>query len=265
MHDTISVPEADGLIHPGERLDDLQFVGLKILQKVQGFCFGMDAVLLADFAKADRRACVADFGTGTGILPLLLYGRGKGSSFHALELQEEMADMARRSMMLNGLQQTVTVYHTAVQKADKLLSRGSFDLIVCNPPYGIPGTTLINPSDTLRLARHQDEGGLHSWYKMAHLLLKGKGRFCMIYLAPRMLEAMDALQDVRLTPKRFRLIYPRADKPANLVLIEAVKDAKPMLHPEPPLIVYQENGSMTDELNRIYHIQEKDAPWGEHS
>lgn len=241
-------------------MDDLQFVGLKIIQKASGFRFGMDAVLLADFSRIDARARVADFGTGTGILPLLLYGRGKGAHFDALEIQADMADMARRSMHLNRLEEMVKVHNVSVDAADQVIPRGSLDAIVCNPPYGLPGTTLTNPSDALRLARHQGEDGLRSWYRMAHLLLKGKGKFNMVYPVPRMLEAMDALQAAHLTPKRFRLIYPRADKAANLVLIEAVKDAKPMLHPEPPLIVYHQDGSMTDELKRIYHITQTGAP-----
>lgn len=244
------------LMQPGERLDDLQLVGMRILQKEAGFRFGMDAVLLADFARVDAKDTVVDFGTGTGILPLLLKGRGKGTTFHAFEIQQHMADMARRSMALNGLEETVTVHALPVEEALSVLSPCSVDAIVCNPPYGTPGTTLLNPSDTLRLARHQTAEGLSAWLTMAFRLLKGKGRLSVVYPAPRMLEMMQAMERSHLTPKRFRLIYPTAAKPANLVLIEAVKDAKPMLHPEPPLIVYEADGSMTQELKRIYHIKE---------
>ena len=242
------------LLQPGERLDDLQLVGMRILQKEAGFRFGMDAVLLADFARVDAKDTVADFGTGTGILPLLLKGRGKGAAFHAFEIQADMADMARRSMALNGLDACVAVHALPVEEAMSALPPCSVDAIVCNPPYGTPGTTLLNPSDTLRLARHQTAEGLKAWLVMAFRLLKGKGRLSMVYPAPRMLELMQAMEQAHLTPKRFRLIYPAASKPANLVLVEAVKDAKPMLHPEPPLIVYEADGSMTPELRRIYHI-----------
>ena len=242
------------MILPGERLDSLQLAGLRILQKERGFRFGMDAVLLADFARIAPRDYVADFGTGTGILPLLLYGRGKGARFDALEKQADMADMARRTVLINGLEERITVHALSVEEADQVIAPLNLDSIVCNPPYGLPGATLHNPSDTLRMARHQDEGGLTAWYRMAYRLLKGRGRFSMVYPASRMLEAMDGLQQAHLTPKRFRLVYPRMDKPANLVLIEAMKDAKPMLHPEPPLIVYRGDGSMTDELKTIYHL-----------
>lgn len=249
--------EADpawGLIREDERLDDLQLAGLRIIQKSSGFRFGMDAVLLADFARVEERDRVADFGTGTGILPLLLAGRGRGAHIDAFEIQADMADMATRSVDLNGLTERITVHHLPVEKAASACEPGTLDAIVCNPPYGVPGTTLLNPAQTLSTARHQTEAGLTEWYRMAYRLLRGKGRFHMIYPAPRMLEAMTALSRAHLEPKRFRLIYPYADKAANLVLIEAMKDAKPMLHPEPPLIVYEKDGSMTAELKRIYHL-----------
>lgn len=252
MHDAVF---DEKLIRPGERIDELQLAGMRILQKEAGFRFGMDAVLLADFARVEPNALAADFGTGTGILPLLLLGRGKGRHIDAFELQPDMADMARRTAQLNGVEDRMTVHALPVEEAERVVVPGSLDAIVCNPPYGAPGTTLLNPSDTLRLARHQTEEGLRAWLKTAHRLLKGKGRLAMVYPAPRMLEMMCAMQAVHLEPKRFRLIYPAAHKPANLVLIEAVKDARPMLHPEPPLIVYKADGSMTPELKHIYHIE----------
>lgn len=241
-------------LRDGERVDDLQLAGLRILQKEQGFKFGMDAVLLADFARVDVRDKAADFGTGTGILPLLLAGRGLSKHIDAFEIQPDMADMAARSVAFNGLEERISVHNLPVEAADTVVQPGTLDAIVCNPPYGVAGTTLLNPEKGLSLARHQNEDGLTAWFKMAYRLLRGKGRFAMIYPAPRMLEVMTALSKARLEPKRFRLIYPYADKAANLVLIEAMKDAKPMLHPEPPLIVYQADGAMTAELKRIYHI-----------
>lgn len=242
------------MIREGERVDDLQLDGLHILQKEQGFRFGMDAVLLADFARVEPRDRAADFGTGTGIIPLLLSGRGRAAHIDAFELQPEMADMAGRSVLLNGLEERITVHACPVEEADSVVAPGTLDAIVCNPPYGQPGTTLLNPAQTLSIARHQTKDGLKAWFAMAYRLLRGKGRFSMIYPAPRMLEAMRMLASERLEPKRFRLIYPAAHKAANLVLIEAMKDAKPMLHPEPPLIVYEADGGMTAELKRIYHI-----------
>lgn len=242
------------LIREGERMDDLQLAGMRILQKEAGFRFGMDAVLLADFARVEACDTVADFGTGTGILPLLLKGRGRGRIIHGFEIQEDMAEMAARTMALNDLTDSVYIHCTPVEDALTVLEMGSVDAIVCNPPYGVPGTTLLNPSDTLRVARHQSPEGLHAWLKTAYRLLKGKGRMAVVYPAPRMLELMQAMDAVHLTPKRLRMVYPAANKAANLVLVEAMKDAKPMLHHQPPLVIYETDGSMTKELKRIYHL-----------
>ena len=235
---------------------------MRILQKESGFRFGMDAVLLADFARVEARDRVADFGTGTGILPLLLLGRQKGARIDAFEIQPDMADMAVRTMALNGLTERVTVHALPVEEAPSVIPDGALDAIICNPPYGQPGQTLRNPSQSLSLARHQSDSGLRSWLRTAYRLLKGKGRLTMIYPAPRMLELMHQLSDAHLEPKRFRLVYPAADKPANLVLIEAQKDARPMLHPMPPLIVYEADGSMSQELRRIYHLTDSSVPQG---
>ncbi len=239
---------------PDETLENLQLGGLRILQKKQGFRYGMDSVLLADFARVGAEDRFADFGTGTGILPLLLMGRGKGKTCEALECQAEYAEMASRSMELNGLRDRVRVHCADVREAEALLGRCSVDHVVCNPPYGMPGRVLHNPSEPADTARQQDDDGLLPWFRAAHRVLRGKGRLSLVFPAPRMLEIMDLLQEARLTPKRFRLVYPRADRPANLALIEAVKDGRPMLHPEPPLIVYGADGSMTPELRRIYHM-----------
>lgn len=247
------------LIRPDERLDDLQRGQLRLLQKTAGFRFGMDAVLLADFAAIRPGDRVADFGTGTGVLPLLLCARGKGSTFDALELQPDMADMAARSMRLNGLEQRIRVHHARAQDAAALLGACTVDAIVCNPPYAPPGTSLHNPAQALSTARHQDAQGLGDWFRSAHRLLKGRGRIFLVYPAPRMLQLMQELEAAHLAPKHFRLVYPRADKPANLVLVEAQKDARPMLHPMPPLIVYEADGSPTPELRRIYQEEQPTA------
>ena len=143
-----------------------------------------------------------------------------------------------------------------MEEAPSLLPSGSVDVIVCNPPYGMPGATLHNPGLSKDLARHQDPRGLKPWFTAAYRLLRGRGRMALIYPAPMMLSLMNDLSRAALIPKRFRLIYPRVDKPANLVLVEAVKDARPTLQPEPPLIVYEQDGTMTPELRKIYHQQD---------
>lgn len=242
-------------ILPGERVDELQQAGLRILQKEQGFRFGMDAVLLSSFVRAESRDRCADFGTGTGILPLLLAGMGRAKSVDAFEIQPDMADMARRSVRLNGLEHIILVHALPVERADEVLAPGSIDVIVCNPPYGHHGTTLPNPAQTLSLARHQQKSGLTAWFKMAYHLLRGKGRMAVIYPAARMLEVMKDMEKAGLAPKRFQLIYPSAQKAANLVMIEALKDARPMLHPEPPLMIYEPDGTLTAPLRKIYAME----------
>lgn len=255
MSDKLTEADAScAVTQEGERIDDLQLHGLRIIQKEAGFRFGMDAVLLADFARVETSDRAADFGAGTGIIPLLLAGRSKGAHIDAFEIQPDMADMAARSVRLNGLVGRIDVHALPVEQADAVVAPGTLDVITCNPPYGQPGTTLHNPNGALSIARHQSSDGLRSWFKAAYRLLRGKGRFDIVYPAARMLEVMQLMDQCRITPKRFRLIYPKASKAANLVLIEGMKDAKPMLHPEPPLIVYREDGQMTPELLRIYHI-----------
>ena len=200
-------------ILPGERVDELQQAGLRILQKEQGFRFGMDAVLLSSFVRAESRDRCADFGTGTGILPLLLAGMGRAKSVDAFEIQPDMADMARRSVQLNGLEHIIRIHALPVESADEVLAPGSIDVIVCNPPYGHHGTTLPNPAQTLSLARHQQKSGLTAWFKMAYHLLRGKGRMAVIYPAAR------------------------------------------MLHPEPPLMIYEPDGTLTAPLRKIYAME----------
>lgn len=239
----------------GEKIEDLQLAGLKILQKEKGFRYGMDAVLLADFARMGRRDAVADFGTGTGILPLLLYGRGKGKTYDAFEIQPDMADMASRTMALNCLEETIRVHCMRAEEAHTILGYGKMDAVVCNPPYGIPGGTLKNPDHSSAIARHQDTGGIMPFLLSAYRILRVRGRFSMIYPAQRMLEAMEQMDQAKLTPKRIRMVYPSVDKPANLVLIEGQKEAAPLLHQEPPLIVHEKDGQESEEIRRIYHLE----------
>jgi len=256
LHDKIPETHPVVTVHPHERVDDLQFCGLKIIQDPEAFCFGMDAVLLADFAQIRLHEKVADLGTGTGILPLLLSGREGDSTFDALEIQPRMAEMAQRSVLMNGLEERIKVHCLDMRGSHKVLGAGQKTLVVCNPPYGKHGETLLNPEDTKRIARHEETCSIEEVCTSAANLLKNGGRFCVVFPARRMLELMDAMRGTKLEPKRLRLVYPKASKAPNLVLLEAMKDARPMLLHMPPLIVYNEDGSPTAELRRIYHQQE---------
>ena len=237
-----------------ETIEDLQLAGLSLIQKKKAFRYGMDSVLLADFADIRPNDTVCDFGSGNGILPLLLTGRGKGSCYFAFEIMNEAAELARRNAIINHLEEKIRIIHADVSEATEFVQPCSIDSIICNPPYSLPNSALSSPNDQKATARNQQPDTIDRFFTTAYRILKGKGKLFLIYPAPRMLFIMKKLQMYHLEPKRFRLVYPSAGKPANLVLIEAVKDAKPMLHPLPPMIVYQENGDLTNELKSVYHI-----------
>ena len=243
-------------IFEDETLEDLQIGGLKLIQKKKNFRYGMDAVLLADFANIRSRDAVADFGTGTGILPLLLIGRDKGQLFRAIEIQEEYCEMASRTMALNHLEDRVSIICGDAGNADRMLSPCSVDAVICNPPYGIHGAALTSPIPERATARNQAEDTLSRFFTAAFRILRGKGKFSMVYPAPQMLQAMELMRKCHLEPKRFQLVYPQENKPANLVLIEGVKDARPTLQPMAPLIIYDSSMHLTNRLKSIYHIKE---------
>ena len=230
-----------------ETLEDLQLKELKVIQKKDGFRFGMDSVLLAHFARIGERDHVADFGTGSGVIPLLLIGRNKGRTFECFEIQEEIAEMARRTMRMNGLSDRVHILHEDAAKAFEHWMKINQDYCVLSSPY-----------NSRAIARNQDNHTMEGFLISAFRILKGRGRMITVYPAQRMLHLMNLMQKAHLEPKRFQLVYPDAEKPANLVLIEAVKDAKPMLHPMEPMILYNADRNLTTRLKSVYNIQEQD-------
>ena len=242
------------ILNEDETIEDLQLNGLRLIQKKNAFRFGMDSVLLAHFAAIQPAETVADFGTGNGVLIFLLYGRKKGKKYYALDVQKDAADLVRRNAELNRMSDIIDVIITDAVNAASYVSPGSVDAVICNPPYGHPSASLSSPNKSKATARNQDNRTLDHLIKGAYSVLKGKGKLFMVYPAPQMLFLMKCLQTHHLEPKRFQLVYPFAGKPANLVLVEAVKDAKPMLHPMAPLIIHEADGSLTNELKSVYHI-----------
>ncbi len=240
-------------IRQNERVDDLQLNGLHIIQNERAFRFGMDAVLLADFTRLRKRERVADFGTGTGILPLLLSQKEPSCTFEAIEIQPEMADMARRSVGLNGLQSRISVHTADLRKASALLGAGSMDAVVCNPPYGKRGGALTSETQSVLLSRHETDCTIEDVAASGAAVVRDHGRVSVVFPAQRMLELCDALRRHRLEPKRIRMVCAHADKPPYLVMVEAMKNAKPQLLWLPPLIVYHADGTETEEIKRIYH------------
>lgn len=242
------------MMYPNERIDDLQRGGLRVIQRADAFRFGTDAVLLADFAAPRRHDRVCDLGTGTGIIPLLLYARENTISADAVEIQPDMADMAARSMAMNGLNEKIRVLPGDLRSIRTLLPHARYDLVTCNPPYGKAGGTLLNPDASKRLARHEESCAIEDVACAAAWLLQNGGRLCCVFPAARMIELSDAMRKYRMAPKRIRMVHSRVEKAAHLCLMEGMLDARPGLIIEPPLVIYDENNAYTPELRRIYGL-----------
>ena len=235
-----------------ERIDDLQRNGYRIIQKKKGFCFGMDAVLLSGFAQVQEGEMAVDLGTGTGIIPILLEAKTKGRHFTGLEIQEEVAEMANRSVRLNHLEDRVDIVRGDIKEASRLFGKASFDVVTSNPPYMNDNHGLKNPDLPKAIARHEVFCTLDDVCREASLLLKTGGRFYMVHRPHRLAEIITALKNYKLEPKRMKLVHPFIDKDANMVLIEAVRGGKSMMKVEAPIIVYQKPGVYTQEIYDIY-------------
>ena len=235
-----------------ERTDDLQRNGYKIIQNEKKFCFGMDAVLLSGWAKVRQGETLLDIGTGTGIIPILLEAKSEGQHFTGLEIQEESADMAKRSVKLNGLEDKIDIICGDINDAPAIFKDTSFDVITTNPPYMIGKHGLTGDNRDKAIARHEIYCTLEDIIREGSSLLKDKGRFYMVHRPFRMVEIFATLTKYRLEPKRLKLVYPFVDKEPNMVLIEALKGGNSRLTVEKPLIVYKEPGIYTDEIYDIY-------------
>ena len=227
-------------LKPGERLDDLQRNGYRIIQDPGRFCFGMDAVLLSGFAKVKPGERVVDLGTGTGIIPILLEARTKGASFTGLEIQPESADMARRSVALNGLQDRIDIVEGDIKDASKIFGASSFHVVTTNPPYMTAQHGLTNLYEAKTIARHEVLCNLEDIIRESARLLMPGGRFYMVHRPFRLAEIISLMVQYRMEPKRMRLVYPYVDREPNMVLIEGLRGGKSRMTVEKPLIIYKE-------------------------
>lgn len=241
------------LLHPDERMDDLQRNNYRIIQNRNTFCFGIDAVLLSDFAKVKKNENVMDFCTGNGVIPILLESKTEGTHFYGLEIQEYCADMAKRSIMLNHLEEKIDIICGDVCRAGSLFGHGSFDVITCNPPYMNHSHGLINPELPKAIARHEILCTLEDIIREAAKLLRQGGRLYMIHRPFRLVEIFQTLTAHKLEPKAMRLVQPYAGKEPNMVLIEAVKGGNSMIKIAPPLIVYEKPNIYTKEVRDFYN------------
>lgn len=241
----------DKLLLPGERLDDLMIQGLKIIQQENEFCFSLDAVLLSHFAFVRQGASVVDLGAGTGVIGFLLITRGAGQVV-GIEISPAMAQMAARSVELNGLTEQMRIIAGDFRQIDQLLPGGMAELVVSNPPYRVLGGGYINPNDKVARARHEITANLDDVIAAARYLVKYRGRFTMVHLPERMAEILKKMSDAGLEPKRLRLVYPNVSQKPNMLLVEGIRGAKPGLEVLPPLVVYQSDGSYCEEIREYY-------------
>ena len=239
-----------------EAIDDLQLKGLHLIQKKTGFRFGVDAVLLADFANVKRKHKVIDICTGTGIVPFLLWGKYEPESIVGLEIQDDMVEMAIRSTKLNKLEDKI-VFVNGDLKDKKLLSElGRFDVLTVNPPYKLNNAGIVNPDDKLAIARHEVLCNLEDIISSAKKLLKDNGRMYMVHRPERLIDIFELMRKYNIEPKRVRLIHPNSKKAPNIVLVEGQRDGGAYLKWEPSLYVYNDDGTYSDEINRIYGREE---------
>jgi len=226
-------------LKPNERIDDLQLKGYRIIQQSMGFCFGIDAVLLSDFAKIKEGERVLDLGSGTGILPLLLAGKTKGEHFTGLEIQEESVDMARRSVQLNQLEERISIIHGDIKEARHILEPAFFDVIITNPPYMLPDQGFKNANDQKTIARHEIRCTIDDILRTSmELLLDRKGRFYMIHRPFRLGEIISKMNQYKIEVKRLQFVHPTLDKEPTMVLIEGLRGGKTGLIVERPLSIH---------------------------
>lgn len=226
------------LVKQGERLDDLQIGGLELIQNPAGFCFGVDAVFLSDFVRVKQGETVLDLGTGNGIIPVLLSAKTEGKHFTGLEIQEETAEMARRSVAWNNLEDKVKIVTGDIKEASEIFKPVFFDVITTNPPYMPANHGLRNLDKVRAAARHEVLCTLDDILRESMRLLQDKGRFCMIHRPFRLTEIMIKMNNYKIEPKRLQFIHPYADKEPVMVMVEGVRGAKPGVKVEPPIIIY---------------------------
>ena len=237
-----------------ERIDDLEYKGLKIIQNPEGFCFGIDAVLLSNFAKEIRNnSIVLDLGTGTGILSILLSAKTNLEKIYGIDIQEEVVDMAKRSVKLNKLENKIEIINKNIKELEEIFEKNTIDSIVTNPPYKKLETGKTNENEKKFISRHEVTASLEEFIKISFNLLKDKGTFYMVHRPERLSEIIYTLKKHKLEPKKIRFVHSSYEQEPKLVLIKAVKNAKEFLTVEKPLIIYKENGDYTDEILKIYN------------
>lgn len=244
-------------LHPSERVDDLITNQRKIIQSHEVFSFSMDAVLLGHFASLPiQKGRIMDLCTGNGVIPLLLSTRSK-ATIDALEIQKRLYDMAVRNVKLNYLQEQIHIHLGDLKEAPKHFGHGAYDVVTCNPPYMLPQTGEVNQNEHFAIARHEIYCTLEDVIRVSAYLTKSGGKVAIVHRPSRFVDLIDLMRKYRVEPKRIRFVHSKAGAEANMVLIEGIRDGKPDVKLLPPLIVYDEKGSYTPELLKIYYGTEE--------
>ena len=244
--------EKNVIIEEDELIDDLQLKGLNLIQKKDGFKFGVDAVLLSDFANVKNKHRVIDLCTGTGIIPFLIYGKYDPKEIYGLEIQEDMVHMAKRSTVLNSLEEKVFFLHGDLKNINELKKLKKFDVVTVNPPYKLNNSGIINPLDKLAIARHEILCNLEDVISASRILLNDNGRIFIVHRPERLADIFTLMRKYRIEPKRVKMVHPKIGKAPNIVLVEGQRDGGAYLKWEAPLYVYDENGNYTKEIDSIY-------------
>lgn len=237
-----------------ERIDDLEFKNLRIIQNKEGFCFGIDSVLLTDFAKGIKKnGKVLDLGTGTGIISILLCGKTELKKVVGVEIQKEVADMASRSSKLNDLQDRFEVINENILNLNKIYEKQTFDVIVTNPPYKKKQTGVTNLNQKKIISRHEITADLEDFIKVSKDLLKDKGEFYMVHRPERLVDILSLMRKYKIEPKTLKMVCSDKNKEPKLLLIKGVKNANSFLKVEKNLYIYNEEGKYTDDILKIYN------------
>lgn len=240
------------IVKDDETLDDLQIDDIRIIQKKEAFRFGVDAVLLANYAKIKRGALVADLCSGTGIVPFIISGKTAAASIIGIEIQDNMVEMAKRSVKYNKLEHKVNFINGDIKNTDLLKSMPKADVVTVNPPYKLRNSGLINSKDNNAIARHEILCTLDDVIRASNILLKDNGRFFMVHRPDRLADIMCTMRKYKLEPKRIQMVQPSISKAPNIILVEGQKYGGTFLKWEKTLYVHNEDGSYTEEINKIY-------------
>ncbi len=236
-----------------ERIDVVPGTEYKIIQNKKRFSYGTDAIFLSDFAKP--RGIVMDLGTGTGIIPLRMIGKRNVKEIYGVEIQEEVAEMAKRTVELNGLEDRIKILNMDLKELPNKFPKASFDCVTSNPPYAKTGSALVNLDDNFAISRHEISCNLEDIIRTAEYLLNPQGKFYMVHRPDRLVDILCTMREFRIEPKYIRFVQPKIGKKPNLLLIEGLKGGKPEIKFHEPLIVYKEDGSYTEEIYKIYGME----------